>query len=282
MKFLWRFLRPLTVLCQRPLALLGALLVALWVGVALLAPVLVPFSPTATLQPFASPGTVWAEGGRFWLGTDHLGRDILSRLFYGARIVLWYAPLATLCAYGVGVPLGLLAGYHGGWVDEILSRLGDIILAFPVLVLYMIILAAIGASGLNIILAITFASAPGIMRLVRGLTITLCQRDYVAAAQIRGETLFFILGIEIFPNLTGPLCVDACLRLGYVIITIGVLGFLGLGLPPPSPDWGNMINETRSMAQAFPWMAIFPCLAIVSLVLGLNLLADGLRDLRQP
>jgi peptide/nickel transport system permease protein len=116
------------------------------------------------------------------------------------------------------------------------------------------------------------------MRIVRGLTLDLRQRDYVAAAQIRGESTLRIMLVEILPNALGPLIVDACLRLGYVTITIGVLGFLGLGLPPPTPDWGSMINETRTMAQVFPWMALFPCLAISSLVLGLNLLADGLRD----
>jgi peptide/nickel transport system permease protein len=254
-------------------------MVVFWVLAALLAPVLASFPPNATLLPFAPPGTTWTAGGTFWLGTDHLGRDILSRLLYGARTVLFFAPLATACAYSVGIPLGLVAGYKGGWIDEALSRLGDIVLSFPVLVLYIIIIATVGASGINIVLAITFASAPGIMRIVRSLTLEVRQRDYVAAAQTRGESLLYILAIEILPNIKGPVLVDACLRLGYVIITIGVLGFLGLGLPPPTPDWGSMINETRTMAQAFPWMALFPCLAIASLVLGLNLLADGLRDL---
>ena len=275
----WRVLTTLRQMRETWIGLLGASLVLFWVLAALLAPLLAPFPPNATLAPFAPPGTAFTAGGRFWLGTDHLGRDILSRLLYGARTVLFYAPLATACAYGVGIPLGLLAGYKGGWADEALSRLGDIILSFPVLVLYIIIIATIGASGINIVLAITFASAPAIMRLVRGLALEVRQRDYVAAAQTRGEALLYILGIEILPNIQGPLLVDACLRLGYVIITIGVLGFLGLGLPPPSPDWGSMINDTRTMAQAFPWMALFPCLAIASLVLGFNLLADGLHDL---
>jgi peptide/nickel transport system permease protein len=275
----WRILATLSQVQETWIGLLGAGLVLFWVLAALLAPFLAGFPPNATLEPFAPPGTAFAAGGRFWLGTDHLGRDILSRLLYGARTVLFYAPLATACAYGVGMPLGLLAGYKGGWVDEALSRLGDIILSFPVLVLYIIIIATIGASGVNIVLAITFASAPAIMRLVRGLALEVRQRDYVAAAQTRGEALLYILGIEILPNILVPLLVDACLRLGYVIITIGVLGFLGLGLPPPSPDWGSMINDTRTMAQAFPWMALFPCLAIASLVLGCNLLADGLQDL---
>jgi peptide/nickel transport system permease protein len=277
----WRVLTTVGQLRKTWIGLLGAGLVLFWVLAALLAPLLATFPPNATLLPFTPPGTAFAAGGRFWLGTDHLGRDMLSRLLYGARTVLFYAPLATVCAYSMGIPLGLLAGYKGGWVDEALSRLSDIILSFPVLVLYIVIIATVGASGVNIVLAITFASAPGIMRLVRGLVLEVRQRDYVAAAQTRGESLLYLLGVEIFPNIKGPLLVDACLRLGYVVITIGVLGFLGLGLPPPSSDWGSMLNETRSMAQAFPWMALFPCLAIASLVLGLNLLADGLRDLER-
>jgi peptide/nickel transport system permease protein len=192
---------------------------------------------------------------------------------------LVYTPLATGCAYAVGISMGLVAGYKRDWVDVLLSGVSDIVLAFPVLVLYVLIIATIGASAVNIVLAITFASAPGIMRIVRGLTLDLRQRDYVAAAQIRGESALRIMWVEILPNALGPLVVDACLRLGYVTIAIGVLGFFGLGLPPPSPDWGSMINETRTMAQVFPWMALFPCLAISSFVLGLNLLADGLQGL---
>jgi len=249
-----------------------------WILVALGAPWLAPFPPNATLLPFAPPGTVFEGGKKFLLGTDHLGRDILSRILYGARTVLVYAPLATGCAYVVGILMGLTAGYKRGWVDALLSRVSDIVLSFPVLVLYVLIIATVGASAVNIVLAITFASTPGIMRIVRGLTLDLRQRDYVAAAQIRGESTLRIMLVEILPNALGPLIVDVCLRLGYVTIIIGVLGFLGLGLPPPTPDWGSMINETRTMAQVFPWMALFPCLAISSLVLGLNLLADGLHD----
>ena len=226
-----------------------------------------------------APGTAFAQGGTFWLGTDNTGRDILSRLMWGARTVLFYAPLAALTAYTVGILMGLAAGYMRGWVDDVLSRLADIILSFPVLVLYIIIIATVGASGLNIIIAITFASAPGVMRIVRGLVLDLRNRDYVAAAQTRGESTWRIMLVEILPNARGPLIVDACLRLGYVIITIGVLGFLGLGLPPPDPDWGGMINETRQMAMAFPHMTVFPCIAISSLILGFNLLADGLREI---
>jgi ABC-type dipeptide/oligopeptide/nickel transport system permease subunit len=244
-----------------------------------LAPLIAPFEPNAHLQPFARPGTAFAQGGTFWLGTDNTGRDILSRLIWGSRTVLFYAPLAALTAYTVGILMGVAAGYMRGWVDDVLSRVADIILSFPVLVLYIIIIATVGASGLNIIIAITFASAPGVMRIVRGLVLDLRNRDYVAAAQTRGEPAWRIMLVEILPNARGPLIVDACLRLGYVIITIGVLGFLGLGLPPPDPDWGGMINETRQMAMAFPHMTLFPCIAISSLILGFNLLADGLREI---
>jgi peptide/nickel transport system permease protein len=276
---LWRGLKSFGLLRESWVGMVGAFLVLFWVMVAILAPLLAQFDPNSSLQPFAKPGITAAEGGTFWLGTDHIGRDILSRIIWGSRTVLIYAPLATLSAYTLGILMGLAAGYRGGWVDDVLSRIADIILSFPVLVLYIIIIATIGASGINIIIAITFASSPGIMRIVRGLVLDLRNRDYVAAAQTRGESDWKVMLVEILPNARGPLIVDACLRLGYVIITIGVLGFLGLGLPPPDPDWGGMVNETRQMAMAFPHMTLFPCVAISSLILGFNLLADGLREI---
>ena len=271
--------RSFGLLRESWLGMIGVGIIVFWVVIALLAPLLAPFPPNATLQPFASPGAVYAEGGTFWLGADHIGRDILSRIMWGSRAVLFFAPLATLCAYIVGILMGLAAGYLSSTADDILSAISDYILSFPVLVLYILVIITIGASGLNIIIAVTFASAPGIMRIVRGLVLDLRNRDYVAAAQVRGETAWHIMLIEILPNARGPLIVDACLRLGYVTITIGVLGFLGLGLPPPDPDWGGMINEARAIALAFPHMTIFPCIALSSLVLGFNLVADGLREI---
>jgi peptide/nickel transport system permease protein len=281
---LMRAIRSFALLRESWVGMIGTALVFFWVVVAVLAPVIAPFDPNATLMPFQKPGAAFPgndtiAAGTFWLGTDQLGRDILSRVIWGSQTVLIYAPLATLSAYTVGILMGLAAGYYRGWIDDLLSRIADIILSFPVLVLYIIIIATIGASGVNIIIAITFASAPGIMRIVRGLVLDLRNRDYVAAAQTRGEGAWRIMLIEILPNARGPLIVDSCLRLGYVIITIGVLGFLGLGLPPPDPDWGGMINETRSMALAFPHMVLYPCFAISSLILGFNLLADGLREI---
>lgn len=286
LKRLWRaierMIESVLLLRESVVGMVGATLVGFWVIVALIPGWLAPFDPLQNMVPLQMPLSPVPEalgGGTFWLGTDLLGRDILSRIIHGARQVLIYAPLATLCAYLVGVPMGLAAGYKRGWVDDVLSFIGNIILSFPILVLYVVIIATIGASAANIVLAVTFASAPGIMRIVRGLVLDLRNREYVFAAETRGESNWRIMLVEILPNARGPLIVDSCLRLGYVIITIGVLGFLGLGLPPPDPDWGGMINENRAMALTFPHVALFPCLAISSLVLGFNLLADGLREI---
>jgi peptide/nickel transport system permease protein len=246
--------------------------------IALAAPWIAPHPPNTPIQNFLPLLSETARGS-FLLGTDQLGRDVLSRLIWGSRRVLLYAPLATLAAYAIGITLGLMAGYWRGWIDQVLSRISDVILAFPVLVLYILIITTVGASGVNIVLAVVFASAPGVVRIVRGLVLDARTRNYVAAAQMRGEPALYIMFVEILPNVRGPLIVDACLRMGYVTIGIGVLGFLGLGLPPPDPDWGGMVHEARALAFVFPHMVLFPCAAISSLVLGFNLLADGLREL---
>ena len=274
-----RILKMVTLLRESWVGMIGAALVLFWILMAILAPLIAPYDPNATIMPFQKIGAPAPDGGTFWLGTDHIGRDILSRLIWGSRKVLFYAPVATFCAYVVGILMGLVAGYYRGWIDDLLSRVGDMILSFPVLVLYIIIISTFGASGLNIVVAIVFASGPAIMRIVRGLVLDLRNRDYIAAAQTRGESSFWIMIVELLPNARGPLIVDGCLRMGYVIINIGVLGFLGLGLPPPDPDWGGMINETRQMALIFPHMTVLPCIAISTLVLGFNLLADGMREI---
>ncbi|WP_299392016.1 ABC transporter permease [Pelagibius sp.] len=274
-----RLIKGAALIRESWVGMVGLGIIVFWAVVALLADVIAPFPPNATGAPMTLPGGPALDGsGTHWLGTDQLGRDILSRIIHGSRQVLLYAPLATLCAYAVGIPMGLAAGYRRGLTDDVLSFIANVILSFPVLVLYIIIIATIGASGINIIIAVTFASAPGIMRIVRGLVLDLRNREYVFAAETRGESAWRIMLVEILPNARGPLIVDGCLRLGYVIITIGTLGFLGLGLPPPDPDWGKMITEARAFIQFMPHMAIFPCIAISSLVLGFNLLADGLRE----
>ncbi len=273
-----RTLKGIALIRESVVGVIGLSLIVFWILVALLADLIALYDPLAMIMRSVPPGTNAPDGGVFWLGTDHLGRDILSRIIYGSRRVLWYAPAATFCAYAVGIPMGLWAGYRRGMTDDVLSFMANVILSFPVLVLYVVIIATIGATGSNIVIAVTFASAPGIFRIVRGLALDLRNREYVFAAETRGESPAWIMFVEILPNARGPLIVDSCLRLGYVIITIGVLGFLGLGLPPPDPDWGGMVNDAKPMAMAFPHMAVFPCIAISSLVLGFNLLADGLRE----
>lgn len=257
-------------------ATIGLSLVLFWVLVALLAPWISPYSPTfQDYGALADP----TPSAAHWLGTDNQGRDILSRIIWGARTVLTVAPIAVAVAYLVGVSMGLLAGYYGGWTDTVLSRVADVILSFPVIILYLIIIANFGASAFNIVVAVSFTAAPGIMRIVRGLTLDLREMEYIAAARTRGESALYIMTIEILPNCRGPLIVDACLRMGYTTIAIGVLGFLGLGLPPPNPDWGGMVKDTYGMMSVWPHMSLFPCAAITSLVVGFNLLADGLREL---
>ena len=263
-------------LASSPTALAGVLLVLGWAVLALLAPWIAPYPPNKSdLMALANPKPSLAH----WLGTDNQGRDILSRLLWGARTVLTVAPIAVLGATALGCLVGLVAGYYRGWVDIIVTRISDIVLSFPVIILYMIILAIYGSSALNIILVITVTKAPIIARIVRGITLELRNREYVAAAKMRGERPLAIMLTEILPNARGPLIVDICLRMGYTIITIGVLGFLGIGLPPPDPDWGGMVKETYGMMSVWPHMSLIPCAAISSLTIGFNLLAMGLREI---
>jgi ABC-type dipeptide/oligopeptide/nickel transport system permease subunit len=260
-------------------AVVGLFLVSFWIVAALLAPVLPLWSPTSSdTMAMINPN----PSASHLLGTDILGRDILSRLIFGARTVLMVAPLSVAVAMIVGIALGMVAGYYGGWIDGLISRLSDIILAFPVLVLYVILIANIGPSIVNIVIATTIASAPGIGRITRGLVLGLKEQEYVAAAKLRAESTLYIMLVEILPNCRSMLIVDACLRIGYTIITIGILGFLGLGLPPPNPDWGGMVKEATTVLNVWPMMSLAPSFAIVSLVLGFNLLADGLREAWKP
>lgn len=267
------------MLRESPVAIAGALLILFWVLVAVLGPALPLLDPNTPLAPLKGPGAVGPHGEVFWLGTDHKGRDVLARLVFGSQRVLVWSVLATVVAYIVGILMGVAAGYLGGWWDEAISFAANVLLSFPVMVLYIIIITTLGASGANIVIAVTFASAPGIMRIVRGLVLDLKTRDYVFAAQTRGEGSWYIMLVELLPNARGPLIVDACLRLGYTIITIAMLGFLGLGLPPPDPDWGAMIAEAVPTGAFALHAMLVPALAVSSLVLGFNLLADGLREI---
>ncbi len=263
-----------SIIFRSRVAVIGLSLVLFWVLVAVFAPLLAPHSPFAQ----DSSAINQRPSSLYPLGTDQLGRDILSRLVFGSRTILTLAPLSVLASVIVGTVLGLTGGYFGGLIDEVVMRILDAIMAFPTILLYLIIISAIGPSALNIVIAITFVGAPGIARLVRSLTLDIRTRDYVRAAETRGESRLYIMFVEILPNARGPLIIDALLRVGYAIFAIGTLGFLGLGLPPPTPDWGGMISDARKYIWTNPMGVLWPALAISSLVVGLNLFADGLRE----
>ncbi len=278
----------LSVLLSSRIAMVGLGIVLFWVFVAIFAPLLTPYTPLE--QDWKSPNQ--GPSSAHILGTDELGRDLWSRLIYGARIVLVILPISekywvpggtavwgVFVALLVGTTLGLISGYYGGWLDEIVMRLLDAMMAIPIILLFLIIMAALGASAVNVVIAITIVGTPGIARLVRSLTLDIRTREYIRAAETRGESPWYIMFVEILPNARGPIIVDAMLRVGYAIFAMGTLGFLGLGMPPPSPDWGSMVAKGREfiLEGAF-WAALWPSLAIASLVVGLNLLADGLRE----
>jgi peptide/nickel transport system permease protein len=258
---------------QYPTAAIGFWIVIAWIVVAILAPVLAPYGPNAQI------GKLWeAPSAAHLLGTDQIGRDILSRTLWGARPILLLSPLSVICATLIGVTLGLTAGYLGGLADDILMRFLDAVMAFPTLLLYLIIITAVGPSTLNVVLAITIGGFPGVARLTRSMVLDVKNREYVAAARLRGESVLYIMFREILPNCMGPVFIDACLRIGYAAFAIGTLGFLGLGMPPPDPDWGMMVAEGRMWILTTPWIAVVPSLAITSLVVGLNLFADGVNS----
>ncbi|MDT8344805.1 MAG: ABC transporter permease [Thermohalobaculum sp.] len=346
------------------IGMVGLGLVLFWVFTAIFADqiaVMGPLDQSFTLgMKKAVPGTIDAENDVVFLwGGDNLARDIFSRIVHGSSIVLVIAPAATLIAYMVGSTLGLPAGYYTGWIDTVMSFLANLVLAFPVILLFYLLvtpevnrpvpvdlgivtlpwsipigmaafffifpilflslmwftkfeknrgrlalylgvtvgvglwlysglvfnadplgLVGMAPNELNIFAAVILGSSPGVFRIVRGLTMDIKTRDYVAAAQTRGERPWYIMLWEILPNARGPLIVDFCLRIGYTTILLGTLGFFGLGLQPESADWGSMINHGRSFVRLAETahMSLFPAIALMSLVLGLNLLADGLRE----
>jgi peptide/nickel transport system permease protein len=265
---------------ESPIALVGLTLIFFWLIVAVTVPFLPLVDPNKPIAPFAAIGAV-KNNHYFVLGADFKGRDMLARALWGCQRVLVWGVTATTVAYVFGCMFGLLAGYLSGWWDQVISFLANVLLSFPVMVLFILIMNYLGASGFNIVIAVTFASAPAIMRIVRGLTFDTKNRDYIFAAQTRGEHPLRIMIYELLPNARGPIIVDACLRLGYTTVAITTLTFLGLGLQPPDPDWGLMIKESANVAKSpqFAYMLLIPALSVSSLILGFNLLADGLREM---
>jgi peptide/nickel transport system permease protein len=326
----------------------GVMICLFWVFTAIYSQTIAPFNPLAqiAIMKDALPGAIEPSSGEVFLfGGDKLARDVFSRMVYGSRIVLIIAPAATMFALMVGTTLGLPAGYYGGRVDTFLSFMANLVLAFPVILLFYLLVTpgimdtpipygmagffflfpiiffctlfytryrhrpqllalqvgltvliggwiyvglvfdadplgiiSIRPNELNIFVAVVFASSPGVFRIVRGLVMDIKTRDYVAAAQTRGESPWYIMLWEVLPNARGPLIVDACLRIGYTTILLGTLGYFGLGLAPESPDWGTAIKDASRLLRSHIHPALPPTFALMSFVLGLNLLADALRE----
>lgn len=333
---------------RSPVGLAGIILCAFWLFAAILANVAAPFGPLQQIAAMkhALPGTIEAKSGQaFLLGGDKLARDVFSRMIYGSRIVLTIAPAATAISLMVGALLGLPAGYFGGKIDAALSFLANLVLAFPVILLFYLLVTpgimdtpipyvmagiffffpilflvtlfvtgyrkrpsllafqlavtllvggwiyvglvfnadpfhvvSIEPNELNIFVAVAFASSPGVFRIVRGLTMDVKTREYIKAAQTRGESPWYIMLWEVLPNARGPLIVDTCLRIGYTTILLGTLGFFGLGMASESPDWGTAIKDGSQFLRLYIWPPLVPAAALMSFVLGLNLLADALRE----
>lgn len=279
--------KSVSIVFESRVATVGLAMVFFWVLVAFVSLFWTPYEPNATDFKQNLP-----PGAEHWLGTDHLGRDLFSRLMQGTQVILLKTRLpggeisipGGVAIWGVlgslvlGSVLGLNAGYRRGWWDQMIMQALDAMLAFPRIVLYLVVIAALGQGDLVVILAITVTGAPGVGRLARSLALDIQTRDYIRAAETRAESVWFVMFREILPNARGPLLVDTMLRVGYAIFMIGTLGFLGIGLPPPDPDWGNMVNEARKFIFINQLAVIWPALAISTLVIGLNLFADGLRE----
>jgi peptide/nickel transport system permease protein len=339
-------------LFDSPVGMIGFGIVMFWVFTAIFADLIITMDPLAQFSGSknavpGSPLKTPVEGAftHLLLGADHVARDVFSRMVMGSREVLKIAPAATLFAFMVGITLGLPAGYFGGKLDTVLSFLANLVLAFPVILLFYLLVTpeivltgiptyfaaflfvfpivflvllinsrfftnpmqrnlyvggvlvvglwaysglafnmdplgvwSMGPNMLNVFVSVVFVNSPGVFRIVRGMVMDIKTRDYVAAGQTRGEGAWYIMLWEILPNARGPLIVDFCLRNGYTTILLGTLGFFGLGVSPESPDWGSTIDDGRKLLSIVPHPALVPAFALMSLVLGLNLLADGLRE----
>ncbi len=273
-----RWTRGLRALCSNPLTLSGLIIVGLLVITAIFAPVFAPYDP----QQIDTYHILEAPSQAHLLGTDGLGRDCLSRLIYGARISLLVGFVAVGIATLVGTFLGAIAGYYGGWIDGLIMRFVDIMLCFPTIFLIMAVIAFLEPSIWNIMIVIGLTGWMGVARLVRAEFLSLKKRDFVLAARISGASDFQIVFSEILPNAIAPILVSATLGVGGAILTESALSFLGIGVQPPTPSWGNMLTEGKDNLEIAWWLSVFPGLAILITVLGYNLLGEGLRDFLDP
>ncbi|PRZ13956.1 peptide/nickel transport system permease protein [Laceyella sediminis] len=258
-------------------AVIGSVLVLIFIILAILAPVITPYDYT---EPSAD--ALAAPSAEHWFGTDDLGRDIFTRIVYGSRISLWVGFISIAGSIVVGSLLGLLAGYYGKWQDTLISRLFDIMLAFPSILLAIAIVAMLGPGLNNALIAIAIINIPTFGRLMRSRVLSVKVEDFVLAARAIGMKNSRILWHHILPNCWTPIMVQGTLSFATAVIEVAALGFLGLGAQPPDPEWGTMLSDARDYLQLAPWTMVFPGVAIMITVLGFNLLGDGLRDIFDP
>jgi peptide/nickel transport system permease protein len=268
----WRRLR------RNPTALAGGVIVLLFLVVAIAAPLLAPYEPNvSSWLTVRKPPTA-----AHWMGTDDVGRDVMSRLIHGSRASLSAGIISVAIALLIGVPLGVLAGYYGGWLDAVISRVTEAVLACPFLILAIALAAFLGPSLTNAMIAIGISAAPIFVRLARGQVLSVKTEDYVQGARAVGCSDFRIIRRYILPNIFPPLLVQSTLTIATAIIAEASLSFLGLGQQPPDPSWGSMLNTAKNFITQAPWMAIWPGVAIFVVVFGFNILGDGLRDALDP
>ncbi len=263
---------------HRPVAVGGLAVIVLFIVVAILAPLIAPYDPIATSWSAIRKAPSMAH----WMGTDENGRDVLTRVIFGARASLLAGVVSVLIAAGIGVPAGLLAGFAEGWVDIVLSRIVDAMLACPFLILAIALAAFLGPNLTNAMIAIGVSTAPRFMRVARAATLDAGSNDYVEAARAIGNPGWRVAVRHILPNIVPPVMVQGTLAIAAAIIAEASLSFLGLGQQPPDPSWGSMLNSAQRFLSQAPWLAVFPGLAIFLAVLSFNLVGDGLRDALDP
>jgi dipeptide transport system permease protein len=265
-------------------AVMGLIAVALICTIAIFAPLLSPYSPIEQFKGATKLPPFWAKGAdpRFLLGTDAVGRDMLSRLMFGARISLLIGLSVMTVSMIAGIALGLAAAWFGGVVDVMIIRIMDLIMAIPSLVLAILIIAVIGPSFVNTIIAITIVYMPRYVRLLRASALAELSKDYVTAARVAGVRPLRLMFVTVLPNCLAPLIVQAALGISDAILEAAGLGFLGLGAQPPTPEWGAMLANTRDLMQSHPWVMALPGLCILVTVMAINLMGDGLRDALDP
>lgn len=264
----------LLALLQSRTFVVGAAILAFWILDAVFWRLIVPqdpeaMIPEATLRP---PSLV------HWFGTDDLGRDVFSRTLAGAASTLTVAPAATALGVIGGILIGLLTGYYRGIADDVIMRVVDSVLAFPLIIIAVLVMSILGPSIVNVILVIGIVFTPIVARTVRSAVLVEREREYVAAAKLLGNSSLYIMLVEILPNISGPIAVEVTIRLGYAIFTSATLSFLALGIQQPSPDWGLTISIGRAFLEIAPWEVLFPAAALATLIVGVNLVADGLRQ----